>query len=121
MFCRHLKPLENQFSTWNHDIKEAILIFHRHGRLTVYITLFPLKTLQNKIIPVLKDATILRFFRQGLIRKIVVYKTKSKSKTNPRLKVPMNLNPILPRIVPIGTQKKRLVSDWSMEDLEASD
>ena len=42
VFCRHLKPLENQFSTWNHDIKEAILIFHRHGRFTVYITLFPL-------------------------------------------------------------------------------
>ena len=31
------------------------------------------------------------------------------------------LNPIVPEIVPIGTQKKHLVSDWSMEDLEASD
>ena len=30
------------------------------------------------------------------------------------------LNPIVPEIVPIGTQKKHLVSDWSMEDLEAS-
>ena len=42
---------------------------------------FTLKTLQNKIIPiaVFKDATILRFFRQGFIKRMVVYKTKSKS------------------------------------------
>ena len=31
------------------------------------------------------------------------------------------IKPILPGIVPIGTHKKHLVSDWSMEDLEVSD
>ena len=33
----------------------------------------------------------------------------------------IRFNPFLPGIVPIGTQKKHLVSDWSIEDLEASD
>ena len=37
------------------------------------------------------------------------------------LAVNWHFNPILSGIVPIGTQKKHLVSDWSMEDLEASD
>ena len=32
-----------------------------------------------------------------------------------------HFNPILSDVVPIGTQKKHNVSDWSMEDLEASD
>ena len=36
-------------------------------------------------------------------------------------KVSYHVNPILPDIVPIGTQKKHIVSNWSMDDLEASD